>query len=295
MANKIYNVAGGLHSAAAYSAFEAGVYNHNAIATADSFKVTSASGLNVTIAKGQGLVKADDEFSRRIGLTEPITVALDAGDTSLPRVDSIVLYVDNSVQATTDVLDNTNNMLKVGYVKGTPNASPTAPSASDIYQVIGAENSNYLLIANVKMPAGASSVTSGNIEDKRPKAPNVYYEYIPPVPQPKTIEQIQSSASTGVIINKSNIPKGKYLILVNVELNFRGSSGDTFTKILINDVLAYQRVHSAINAYFQSVSFAWITNNTNNWSLKVQFDKSNSNAIVSTDSTRRPTVQIIEL
>lgn len=174
MANKVYNLAGGLHSAAAYAGWENELFGGNAVASATALKVGAGSGMTVSVGKGNALIDTGDDYSRRVALTEAVNVTLDQADTSLPRNDLIVIYVDMAVTPVQTVQDNTNGILKVVAVKGTPASSPSDPDAGTIQQAIGAGNP-YMILASIRVNAGASAISAGNITDKRPMSPNVYW------------------------------------------------------------------------------------------------------------------------
>ena len=174
MANKVYNLAGGLHSAAAYAGWENELFGGNAVASATALKVGAGSGMTVSVGKGNALIDTGDDYSRRVALTEAVNVTLDQADTSLPRNDLIVIYVDMAVTPVQTVQDNTNGILKVVAVKGTPASSPSDPDAGTIQQAIGAGNP-YMTLASIRVNAGASAISAGNITDKRPASPNVYW------------------------------------------------------------------------------------------------------------------------
>ena len=173
MANKVYNLAGGLHSAAAYAGWENELFGGNAVASPTALKVGTGSGMTVSVGEGNALIDTGDDYSRRVALTEAVSVSLDQADTSLPRNDLIVIYVDMAVAPIQTVQDNTNGILKVVAVKGTPASSPSDPDAGTIQQTIGAGNP-YMTLASIRVNAGASAISSGNITDKRPASPNVY-------------------------------------------------------------------------------------------------------------------------
>lgn len=174
MANKVYNLAGGLHSAAAYAGWENELFGGNAVASPTALQVGAGSGMTVSVGKGNALIDTGDDYSRRVALTEAVNVTLDQADTSLPRNDLIVIYVDMAVAPVQTVQDNTNGILKVVAVKGAPASSPSDPDAGTIQQSIGAGNP-YMILASIRVNAGASAISSGNITDKRPMSPNVYW------------------------------------------------------------------------------------------------------------------------
>lgn len=163
MANKVFNMAGGLHSAAAYSAFEDALYG-SCVANDSSLAVSAGTGMNVTVAIGNGLISTGTGFARRIATDATNTVSLTAASTANPRIDAIVAYIDNAVTPTTSVVDNTNGVLKFKSVAGSPTANPSAPTAQAIQSSVGAGNP-YMVLAYVAVAKNATA--AGAITDVR--------------------------------------------------------------------------------------------------------------------------------
>lgn len=80
------------------------------------------------------------------------TVTISAADPSNPRIDLVVASIQDSQYA------GSNNQPLLQVVTGTPSPSPSAPSAP----------SSSVVLAQVAVAAGATSITSGNISDERP-------------------------------------------------------------------------------------------------------------------------------
>lgn len=165
MANMVYNMDGGLHSSAALGGLEDAMYG-SSVANSDSFKVTAGSGMNVSIAPGNGLISTGTGFARRIASDAVNTVTITAASTANPRIDSIVAYIDNGISPTTSVLNNTNGILKFRAVAGTAAASPTAPASSAIQTAVGAGNP-YMVLCNVRIPTSATALTGATFTDMR--------------------------------------------------------------------------------------------------------------------------------
>ena len=163
MANKVFNMAGGLHSAAAYSAFEDALYG-SCVANDSSLAVSAGAGMNVTVAIGNGLISTGTGFARRIATDATNTVSLTAASTANPRIDAVVAYIDNAVTPTTSVVDNTNGVLKFKSVAGSPAATPSAPTAQAIQSSVGAGNP-YMVLAYVAVAKNATA--AGAITDVR--------------------------------------------------------------------------------------------------------------------------------
>lgn len=165
MANKVYNMDGGLHSSAALGGLEDAMYG-SSVANSDSFKVTAGTGMNASIATGDGLISTGTGFARRIATDAVNTVAISAASTANPRIDSIVAYIDNAITPVQTVLNNTNGILKFAAVAGSPAASPVAPSAGAIQSAVGAGNP-YMILCNVRVPANATSLNNAVFTDMR--------------------------------------------------------------------------------------------------------------------------------
>lgn len=95
-----------------------------------------------------------------------ITVSVDTAHASLPRLDSVVVYIDKSQARSASVLDNNNGVVKAKVVAGTPASTPAAPTGSAIQTSIGASNP-YVIVAQVAVAAAVTQVTQSNITDQR--------------------------------------------------------------------------------------------------------------------------------
>lgn len=170
MANKVYNLNGGLYSGDAFTAFETRIASSNngsIVASPSDLKVSAGSGMNVTVSTGAGIIGNGTLSGVRFAIDSPVTVAVNAASTANPRMDSIVAYIDKSVSASTSVVDNTDlGIVKFKSVAGTPASTPTAPSASTIQSSIGAGNP-YMILANVTVPKSSTAASSFKIADMR--------------------------------------------------------------------------------------------------------------------------------
>lgn len=168
MANKVFNMAGGRHSAAAYSAFEDALYG-SCVATDSDFVATAGTGMTVQLTSGDGLISTGSGYARRIQADSTNTITITAASATLPRIDSIVAYIDNAVTPTTSVTDNTNNILCFVAVAGTPASTPSAPSSVTIQSAVGAGNP-YMVLWDVTIPAGATAMNAAVFTDQRKTA-----------------------------------------------------------------------------------------------------------------------------
>lgn len=168
MAKKVFNMAGGSHSAAALSAFLSAAF---AGKVASGLKVveTGVTGLNVIVQPGTGQIDTGQGFSRVFQIDSDETIALSPASPSNPRRDLIVAYIDNGVTPTTSVVDNINDVLKIAAVAGAPAGSPVDPSGSAIQAAIGAGNP-YIILARVRVAQSATSLSNSVIDDMREMA-----------------------------------------------------------------------------------------------------------------------------
>lgn len=164
MTKRVFNMGGGAHSDAAYTAFENAAYG-SCVANATSLAVSAGSGMSARIAAGDGIISTPSS-GKRIQSDAIETVTISAANATYPRINSVVVYIDSAVQPTTEVIDNVNGILKFAAVAGTPAASPTAPTESMIQAAIGAGN-RYMVLADIKVPNGATSMNTATFTDRR--------------------------------------------------------------------------------------------------------------------------------
>ena len=117
----------------------------------EDFSVTAQSGLSVQVSAGQAWVRPARFKGRSIIMEQPTTVVLTEADPVRSRIDRIVLRYDAAAKKTSlQVLD------------GTPDsAAPAAPEISRTELVYD------LCLAEIRRPAGSTSVTAADITDTR--------------------------------------------------------------------------------------------------------------------------------
>lgn len=97
--------------------------------------------------------------------SQPVVATVPAANSANPRIDTVVVYIDNSIAAD-HASENNQNRTKVIVIAGAPATNPSAPSASQIKSVIGS-NSPYTVLADVRVNRGATSISNSNITDRR--------------------------------------------------------------------------------------------------------------------------------
>ncbi len=95
---------------------------------------------------------------------EALTVT--TANPSNPRRDLVVAYIDKAVTPTTSVTNNSNNILKLAVVAGTPASTPSDPTSSQITTAIGASNP-YIVLARIAVGTGVTQITNSDITDLR--------------------------------------------------------------------------------------------------------------------------------
>ena len=120
--------------------------------------VNAATGMQVTVNGGACIVPSGVsalQGAYRVILMQPATLTVATSDASNPRVDAVAVYVDdlgtNSSQTFVEVFAGTPT---AGANLDNLNGAPTLPDSC-------------LLLAYILVPAGSTSVTSGNIQDQR--------------------------------------------------------------------------------------------------------------------------------
>lgn len=142
------------------------------IAAGGDFYVEAQSTPNMTVKVnlGYAFIKNSDGSKvfpvRMYSSTENATITANASGSG--RIDAVVLLIDTAETPNATV----TNVAKLGVVAGTPSASPTAPSDSEISALIGASNP-FLRLANVAVGSGMSEITNANITDTRVRAINI--------------------------------------------------------------------------------------------------------------------------
>ena len=117
----------------------------------EDFAVTAQDGLSVQVSAGQAWVRPARFKGRSIIMEQPTTVVLTEADPVRSRIDRIVLRYDAAAKKP-----------RLQVLDGTPDsAAPAAPAISRTELVYD------LCLAEIKRPAGSTSVTAADITDTR--------------------------------------------------------------------------------------------------------------------------------
>lgn len=139
----------------------------------DGLTVTPGTGLQVVLAPGNALIRYGTgavASAREVSLVANFNLSIGTADVSNPRIDLVVLYVDNGVSLPGGTPTSSNldgpGVAKAKIVQGTAASSPVAPNATAIQASVGAGNP-YTVLAQVRVDAGVSVIASGKITDVR--------------------------------------------------------------------------------------------------------------------------------
>lgn len=117
----------------------------------EDFAVTAQGGLSVQVSAGQAWVRPARFKGRSIIMEQPTTVVLTEADPVRSRIDRIVLRYDAAAKKT-----------RLQVLDGTPDsAAPAAPEISRTELIYD------LCLAEIRRPAGSTSVTTADITDTR--------------------------------------------------------------------------------------------------------------------------------
>lgn len=127
----------------------------------------AGANMSVDVAIGDAMIpRSDGTYGHPAWNDAVYNVAITTADVSNPRRDIVVMYIDYSVTPSTGVSNNTNGVVKIAVIAGTPAGSPSDPSNAAIQSAVGASNP-YIKLARVRVAAGASSITNSVIDDLR--------------------------------------------------------------------------------------------------------------------------------
>lgn len=117
----------------------------------EDFSVTAQGGLSVQVSAGQAWVRPARFKGRSIIMEQPTTLPLTAADAVRSRIDRVVLRYDAAAKKTS-----------LQVLEGVPDSA--GPAAPDITRT---ELIYDLCLAEIKRPAGSTSVTTADIYDTR--------------------------------------------------------------------------------------------------------------------------------
>lgn len=176
----------------------------------DGFTVVPGTGLQVVLKPGNALIRygsAAVASARLVSLVADFNLAIATADVSNPRLDLVVLYVDNGVGLPTGTPTSANldgkGVTKAKIVTGTPASSPVAPNSTAIQASVGAGNP-YLVVAQVRVNAGVSVIAGDKVTDLRAMVSGYSYKEIT---APFSTTSTSNAPVTGLAL-AVNVPVG---------------------------------------------------------------------------------------
>lgn len=140
---------------------------------ADGLTVTPGTGLQVVLAPGNAMIRygsANVASARLVSLVASFNLSIGTPDVSNPRIDLVVVYIDNAVSLPAGTPTSANldglGVAKAKIVPGTPGSSPVAANSTAIQSSVGAGNP-YTVVAQVRVDVGVSVIASNKITDVR--------------------------------------------------------------------------------------------------------------------------------
>lgn len=116
---------------------------------ANAMQVQQNSGLTVSVSAGWGFINC-----KWLNNDSTYNLTLDAADIALNRIDRVVMRLN---------ADNTLRNMELAIIKGTPAATPTAPTLTRVTGGVWE-----LSLAQIYVAANATTITQANITDERP-------------------------------------------------------------------------------------------------------------------------------
>ena len=127
----------------------------------------AGANMSVDVAIGDAMIpRSDGTYSHPVFNDAVYNAVITTADGSNPRRDIVVMYVDYNQTPSTAVSNNTNGVVKVAVVAGTPAGSPVDPSNATIQSAVGVGNP-WIPLARVRVGAGVASISNSVIDDLR--------------------------------------------------------------------------------------------------------------------------------
>lgn len=131
---------------------------------------SAGANMSVDVAIGDAIIpRADGTYGHPAWNDAVYNQVIGTADVSNPRRDIIVMYIDYATTPSTGVSNNTNGVVKIKQVAGTPAGSPADPSDATIQASVGSGNP-FVKLARLRVAAAASSITNSVIDDLRTMA-----------------------------------------------------------------------------------------------------------------------------
>lgn len=127
----------------------------------------AGANMSVDVAIGDAIVpRSDGTYSHPAYNDAVYNQVIATADPSNPRRDIVVLYIDYTQTPSTGVSNNTNGVVKIKVVAGTPAGTPVDPTDTAIQTSVGSGNP-FVKLGRVRVGAGVTSIGNSVIDDMR--------------------------------------------------------------------------------------------------------------------------------
>lgn len=127
----------------------------------------AGANMSVDVAVGDAMIpRSDGTYSHPVFNDAVYNAVITTADGSNPRRDIVVMYVDYNQTPSTAVSNNTNGVVKIAVVAGTPAGSPVDPTSAAIQSAVGSGNP-WIPLARVRVGNGVGSISNSVIDDLR--------------------------------------------------------------------------------------------------------------------------------
>jgi len=244
-----------------YSTITSGSATNVSLTAWRAVQRAAGANMSVDISLGVGFIPISSAYGYWGEVTSAAkNIAVTAADPSNPRIDRVVAYIDLATISTS--VTNNTGALKFLAVAGTAAGSPTAPSNATVQTAVGASNP-YIDIATVAVAAGATSVSTANITDKRTPVAS----RLPLAPRITAIstttvlswgyDHVSCSAAITVTLPDATLNPGGKITLYKT---------DTISNILTVSTTSSQTINGSSNDYISNIyDFVEYTSTGTNW------------------------------
>jgi hypothetical protein len=194
------------------------LWKSEGIADYGAMKVSQSGtpAMTVSISSGHALIEGTQTSNQGFYIAfndAATTVAIATASATLPRIDRIVITVQDSYYGGT-----ANNQVIYQALTGTPNASPTPPAVPN----------NSISLALVAVAANQTTVVDGNITDTRETAQFSEHSFTATATAANTIVANQYSTQTGKALRVNNAAGAqKFAVSFDGTLTFQDGSTQT--------------------------------------------------------------------
>lgn len=127
----------------------------------------AGANMSVDISIGDAVIpRSDGTYAHPAWNDAVLNKTITTADGSNPRRDIVVMYIDYNQTPSTAVSNNTNGVVAIIVVAGTPAGSPSDPNDATIQSAVGSGNP-FIKLARVRVGAGVTTIGDSVIDDLR--------------------------------------------------------------------------------------------------------------------------------